>query len=157
MSHKTELIYKAVFGYIHLHVMSLKCQMFMSDYEKALRNGFLAIVPNVDARCCWFHYCQATKRNAMKIPDMIRYIKNETQAKEIYYQMLSLPLLPAEHISSAFEMLKMRANALNAEVFKNFLLYWKKQWLENVILKFSYQIFSYEKFQFKFLIGSSTR
>lgn len=148
MSHKTQLIYKAVFGYIHSHVMSLQCQMFMSDYEKALRNGFLAIVPNVDARCCWFHYCQATKRNAKKIPEMMQYIQSDDAAKEIYYHILSLPLLPADQISYAFQMIKMRANALNAGIFKRFLIYWEKQWLQNVIFiqhsflrKISFQLF----------------
>lgn len=132
------MIYKAVFAYIHKHVMSLECEIFMTDYERALRNGLLAIVPNAKVRGCWFHFKQAAKRNAKKFPELMVYVKEEDQAKEIYYQLLALPLLPADLIRTAFEGLTVRAFNLNQDAFKRFLNYFGNQWINavNILLHF---------------------
>lgn len=63
MSNKQQETYAAVFQFIHDNVMMLHCDVFMSDYETALRNGFATVVPDA----CWFHFVQAVKRNAMKL------------------------------------------------------------------------------------------
>lgn len=56
MSRRTEQAYTAVFEYLHENVMELNCEIFMSDYENALRNGFSRVVPNVHMTACWLVY-----------------------------------------------------------------------------------------------------
>lgn len=133
MSRKTEAAYKAVFEYINENVMSLECDLFMTDFEQALRNGLASVVSNTKFRCCWFHYCQACKRCVRKLEELIPVIK-EGEGKEIYHRLLCLPLLPAGEILNAFQALKQKAFAINADAFKRFFTYYENQWLKNVTL-----------------------
>lgn len=132
MSRKTEAAYTAVFKYLHENVMPLHGLSFMSDYEKALRNGFSNVVPNLHMSACWFHFTQACKRKAMKLPKMIKSIRADKKAESIYRQLLCLPLLPAQEIEGAFAMLKLRALASNLIEFQDFFKYYEHQWLIKV-------------------------
>lgn len=154
MSNKTEANYKAVFMYIHENVMSLNCELFMTDYERAMRNGLSAVVPNAEPRACWFHFTQATKRNAKKLSELMQFINTSQQGKEIYYHLLCLPFLPEHLIIPAFEKLKLQANALHPRAFKRFLIYFENQWLINVRkFYFSFICFSFICFSFICLIS----
>lgn len=132
MSERTECLYIDVFTYINEKVMPLNCMAFMSDYERAMRNAFQKVMPGTQMTACWFHFVQACKRNAKKVPKMIRMIRSDTTAEQIYRQLLCLPLLPHHEIQTEFEKIKHRAIALNAGTFRPFLKYYEKQWLKKV-------------------------
>lgn len=106
MSNKSEDAYKAVFRYVNDNVMTLDCSLFMADYEKALRNGFASVVPQAKFLGCWFHFCQAVKRQAMKMFTLMKLIRSDKDDERLYYKLLCLPLLPADKICSAFETIK---------------------------------------------------
>lgn len=112
--------------------MTLQCKTFMSDYETALRNGFAAVVPDANLASCWFHFVQAVKRNAVKLPNLVKLIRSNPAAGNIYYKLQSLPLLPAKHIVPAFNMLKSEAYSLNKGLFARFFKYYENQWLKRV-------------------------
>lgn len=112
--------------------MELECAIFMSDYETALRNAFSSVVPNAKMSACFFHFCQACKRNAVKLPNMVKMIRTNPVAETIYYKLLCLPLLPANLIMPAFNMLKSEAYDLDKNVFEPFFKYYENQWLKRV-------------------------
>lgn len=129
MSNKTEAAYKAVFEYIHTNILPLMCKSFMCDYERAMRNGFVATVSEARTTACDFHFTQACKKNAVKYPTMIQLIHSKPEAAKIYYKLLALPLLPAHAIRDAFAELKEQALAMSP-AFNKFLIYFYRQWIE---------------------------
>lgn len=108
MSNKTEVAYTSVFEYINAQVMPLECASYMTDYERAMRNGLAKVIPEAKQTACWFHFCQACKRNAAHIPNLMKTIEKDEIGKQAYYELLALPLLPAEEIRPAFEIIKAR-------------------------------------------------
>lgn len=136
MSNKQQETYTAVFRYINENVIPLQCHIFMSDYETALRNGFSAIIPNATLAACWFHFVQAVKRNVMKLPNLVKMIRTDIKAADIYYKLQSLPLLPAKYIIPAFNMLKSEAYGLDKGLFAPFFKYYDNQWLKRVSVSF---------------------
>lgn len=73
MSNRKKPTYESVYRYIdgNLGIANgLKCHSFMADYEIAMTDGFLAIVPTAKISHCHFHFCQAVKRNAKKCSSM---------------------------------------------------------------------------------------
>lgn len=132
MSTKTENAYAAVFRYLNDNVMDLKCSMFMTDYERALRNGLASVIPDAKITSCWFHFCQAVKRNVRKLSTLMNLIKSNEDARKIYYELLCLPLLPFDKIQSAFDTIKTRALIMNSVLFTPFLNNYQNQWLIRV-------------------------
>lgn len=132
MSHKSEKAYKGGFKFLDEHVMTLQCESFMTDYERAMRNGLASVSPKAKLTSCWFHFCQACKRQASKLPDLINEIHTNEAAEKAYYELLTLPLLPAKEIRKAFETIKLRLLTLGTPHFDVFLAYYEKQWLIRV-------------------------
>lgn len=133
MSRKTKKCYTHVFKYIKNNILDMNCHSITTDFEKAMRGGLFALYPNVKYVLCWFHFTQAAKRRAMQTPQLIPYIRKNREAEEIYYKLLSLPLLPAQFIQQEFSKLKIIARARHRAVFSPFLTYYEKQWLKKVI------------------------
>lgn len=132
MSSKRQKCYEHVLLYIKSNVMSLDGKMMMTDYEKAMRNAIRGEYPNVDQRNCWFHFCQAVKRNASKNAGFIHLIQSSRNERTIYYKLMCLPLLPVEHIEGAFNRLVDSYSGCDAG-FKKFLDYYRNQWIIKVI------------------------
>lgn len=104
----------------------------MTDYEVALRNAIAKVIPGAQLTACWFHYCQAIKRNLMKFPKIIETILKDDNAKRLYYMLICLPLLPAENILKEFDSIKQRLVEIYPLMFDKFLAYFEKQWLIKV-------------------------
>lgn len=78
MSNRKKITYQYVFVYVNNQLgltNGLQCKSFMADYEIALTDGFLAIVPGTDVSHCLFHYTQACKRNAQKCNLLQHFMK----------------------------------------------------------------------------------
>lgn len=128
----------------------------MTDYEAAMRNAIAAQYPNMHFGACWFHYCQAIKKNASRIGGFVHLMRNNQQQREIYYKLMCLPLLPEHMISDAFNALKIKSESIDADAFHNFLNYFERQWMQRVrILVFINSfIYSYhfQSFCFSFFL-----
>lgn len=125
MSRKTEICYRHLFKFIESEIMSLQCESFMTDFERAMRNALRKQYPRVHLFTCWFHFCQAAKRHASQIPTFMAAIRQDKAAATIYHKFLCLPLLPADDIEAAYYELALEAKACNAKLFKNFLEYFE--------------------------------
>lgn len=139
MSRKTTKAYHHVFKYIQNKIFDMACFSFTTDFERAMRNALRSIYPNSKFILCWFHFTQAAKKRAMQTPQLIPYIRQNREAEEIYYKLLSLPLLPAHHIKNEFQRLKVIARARHRTVFADFLNYYEQQW----IIKVPFELFPF--------------
>lgn len=140
MSHKSQDAYEDVFYFIRTNIVvkvgglswNLNCAKFTTDYEVAMRNALSKTFPKATGTACWFHFTQAVKRNASQIGGFMDYVKNEPtcEAKQIYYKLLCLPLLPAKDIKPTFKILNSLAFSLNKRKFVKFITYYNRQWIE---------------------------
>lgn len=76
MSNRKKESYVTVFRYAHENLgitHGLNCRSFMADYEVALMDAFLEVVPTAQTQHCHFHFCQANKRNAKKCSEMTNF------------------------------------------------------------------------------------
>lgn len=131
MSGQSENGYTHLLQYVDQNIMSLKCNSFMTDYERALRNALITVSPDAKVTSCWFHFCQACKRNAYKL-GMKTILETNENARTSYYELLALPLLPANQIMDAFQKIELRTTAQQVPRFKPFLKYYHRQWLIRV-------------------------
>lgn len=132
MTNKSQAAYEAVLGYINTNILDLTCEWFMTDYEQSLRNAIVKIIPTVQLTACWFHFCQAVKRNVRKHSCIIEFIRKNDDAKRLYYMLLCLPLLPPVNIASEFNSIKQKFKELNPSIFDQFMAYFENQWLKKV-------------------------
>lgn len=106
----------------------------MTDYESALRIAFLHVVPDAQITSCFFHFKQAVKKNARKHGTLMKFIKSNSEARALYYKLMSLPLLPAQHIEESFNKLKefcaeLQVRESQDAIFDRFLQYYYNQWI----------------------------
>lgn len=132
MTRKTKKSYLHLFKYIKDNIFDMTCFSFTTDYERAMRKALRSIYPDSKFVHCWFHFCQAAKKRAAQTPQLIPFIHNNVEAAEIYYKLLSLPLLPAHHIKNEFQKLKFIARAKYRAVFADFVSYYERQWINRV-------------------------
>lgn len=132
MSGKSTACYSHVFEYIEKNVMSLECVSYITDYEKAMRRALNKLHPEVKRFACYFHYCQAVKKRAYKTNGLSKLIFSNAAARLVYFRIMCLPLLPHHKITEMFAALKTEAYELNKTVFRPFIRYWERQWLQNV-------------------------
>lgn len=133
MSNRIEITYRAIFGYIHENILCLECKSMMSDYERAMRNAFAAVVPSAKQYGCLFHYTQALRRFAQKHPGLVRLLITNPAANKIYKKLMCLVLLPAESIVAEFDIIEKEAQELDSK-FNVFTSYIKRQWLTRVFI-----------------------
>lgn len=144
MERKTQKAYEEVFQYINEHIFELnKAQSFTSDYEIAMRNALRKLYPQAKLISCYFHYCQAVKRRASQLPDVMALIGQNELAKSIYKRVLCLPLLPPQFILEAFKDLCAETSKLGNEKskFRPFLQYINDQWMKKVCMSLNYLSF----------------
>lgn len=105
----------------------------MTDYERAMRSALKKIYPQSSHFACWFHFCQAVKRHINQLPGVSAAIRSNSGALEIYGKFLCLPLLPLRVILDTFKKIKAEAESYDRELFKKFLKYYERQWIQRVI------------------------
>jgi hypothetical protein len=69
---------------------------------------------------CWFYYNQTVRRKIAKMPKLAAEISRTKKYERIYHKLLCIPLLPANKINLAFNLLQIK---MNAALFKQFLEY----------------------------------
>lgn len=133
MSKKSRFAYDAVFDYIEKNIFQLsRAASFTTDYELAIRSAIAKCNPTAVYFACHFHFTQACKRRASQIDGFVTLIRSNTEAESIYYRLLSLPLLPVDHIIPAFNELQTEARALKNKNMNKFCSYYRRQWIVKV-------------------------
>lgn len=122
----------------------------MTDYETAMRNAISIQYLNFKLRACWFHYCQAVKKNALRI-GFVQLIRTNELERDIYYKLMCLPLLPENMIENAFKGLKQKSERIESLQFINFMKYFERQWITLVRISVYIQHFRVNDFMFLLL------
>lgn len=134
MTRKTEQCYVHLFKYIDKNICQLRPTTFMTDFEKAMRNGLSAVWPDAAQYTCWFHYCQAVKKRASQLPEFLMTARADPSTIKAYYEIMCLPLLPAEVMEDAFREIKLEALARHGLLYQKFMNYIENQWILRVFI-----------------------
>lgn len=132
MSNRTQIAYTRIFKYIDKHICSLLCARFTTDYETAMKNALRVCFPDSQLVSCWFHFVQAVRRKATKIPTLYHLIRTNPKAAALYYKFQAIALLPPNLIDKAFSDLSRDATKFNRDAFQPFVDYFERQWINKV-------------------------
>lgn len=132
MTRKTQEAYTHLFQCIEAEIINLEPTSFMTDYEVAMRNALRVVFPEAQLSSCWFHYCQAVKRHGSQIGGFLMAARKNTETAKVYYQILCLPLLPADYILDVFSIIRMEAKSAHGDLFDKFMSYMDRQWMKKV-------------------------
>lgn len=132
MSNRTFEAYEAVFKYIENNVFEFKPKLFMTDFEGALRKAINICYPGIRLHGCWFHFDRAIYRYCLKRPKLRQALKINLNAKEVFKELLSLPLLPEKNFKEGYEAVREKARERRVylpmiALFKYFDSYWIRQ------------------------------
>lgn len=131
MKGRTRAAYMAVLLFIEENVVKLNPEMVMADYEQAPRRAMETMYPGVIIVGCSFHYCQAIRKNAAKVPGLLPAVWADEDVQRIFRQFLRLPLLPIAKIAQGFDILKEKA-APYPFLAEKFVPYVEQQWINKV-------------------------
>lgn len=134
MTRKTQKAYEHALRYIHENVFSLQCEAIITDYEQAMRQAIRKVVPGVKQLGCWFHFAQAIRRKVASHAELFELTRTNAEARNIYYKIICLALLPHDKIEKAFNELALEALKLSKS-FMPFIKYFQNQWLKRVTPK----------------------
>lgn len=137
MTRRTKQTYIHLMRYIEEHVCELNPDSFMTDYESGLRSALRLVYPHSNVRGCLFHYTQAIRKKSKSIPDFFKNLHRNAELESLYNQFLVLPLLPPEKVLTGFNGLKLEAQQ-NEAVFRIFLEYYERQWIQKVHKLYTY-------------------
>ena len=105
MQKKTEGLYSAVILKLLDLIPGFSPKLAVSDFEKAPRNAFTYLFPEMKMIGCWFHFTQAIWKKTQ-----ILGLGKLYKTKEIYAdwlrKLMALPLLPQSEITSTFSVLE---------------------------------------------------
>ncbi|XP_075161057.1 uncharacterized protein LOC142233879 [Haematobia irritans] len=133
MDGKTKKIYDSLFHYIKENIYNMEPSVVITDYEEALRQSIKQVYPGIKMVGCWFHYCQAIKRNMRSHKQLLQYIKSSKPASAEYHKIMALPLLPPNLIGTSFRDIKGKIFLMDSEgVFLPFLNYYERQWIQKI-------------------------
>ncbi|KAM8705662.1 hypothetical protein ACLKA7_010033 [Drosophila subpalustris] len=132
MSRKSRVAYEHLFGFINQNLFKFEAASFMTDYELALRKALKAVFPNANLKGCWFHYCQALRRNSMKIKRLKPILSGNMDCYKWYRTFQSLPLVEPNQIEQM--LVKLKSNLLNLPKayhgeLQQYLKYFEAEWM----------------------------
>lgn len=125
---RTTECYSDVFRFIESNIFKLEANEFMTDFEGGLRKSIEEQYPRANLRGCWFHFCEAVRRNAKRF-GLSALFKDDIEAKLIFKSLLCIPLLPENLIIDGYNQIKKRAFENNLvrplqKLFNYFESYW---------------------------------
>lgn len=125
-----------MFRYINDNIIRLEPTSFMGDFENGLRKSIKRVFPQSIIRGCWFHFCQAVRRNvSVKYHPLAEFIRTNKSASKAFHKILCLPLLPADDIPFIYNVIKSEVIEFDTKSkFKAFLEYFENFWINQVKL-----------------------
>lgn len=104
----------------------------MTDFEGALRKPINICYRGVRLQGCWFHYDRAIYRYCQKRPLLRSFLKMNSDAKEIFKEMLCLPLLPQDQFYEGYRAIVQKARDRRVygrmfALFRYFNTYWMRE------------------------------
>ena len=132
MDGKTEQKYTKAFEKLKEFVPNLNPVIAMTDHEQASRNALKAIWKDIVVKLCYFHFSQSIFRNVQTNGLTTKY-ESIVQFKKWIKKIMSLVLLPAEHIVPTFETLLLQTfdfNVTDTALLVRFKKYLKSYWLK---------------------------
>lgn len=100
----------------------------MSDYERALRNAIREVFPECQLIGCWFHYCLAIRKHALKIAGFKEKISTDEAAKKLFHKFLAIALVKVDLIPAATALL-IEESLMHGPPFEMFVEYFQRQWI----------------------------
>lgn len=151
MTSRSAKCYEDVFNFIENNILKLDPVELMTDFEAGLRKAIEKIYPHAILRGCWFHLCQALRRNAIRF-GLSALLNEYPEARFILKALMSLPLLPNNRILEGYRLIKKIAveNELMGS-FRHFFNYFESYWLVQVVFfqKFnSFNLLTSENYNF---------
>ena len=108
MSGKHKKDYRKVFKAVRNLLPNIVVHTETLDFEAAMWQAIQAVFPGVAILGCYFHWAQAVWRKTQEFGLQVAYISDDKTHKYIQ-KLLSLPYLPAEHITTIFTALQQKA------------------------------------------------
>lgn len=124
--------YKAVFNYIKKRWNEkLKPDVLICDFEKALHRAAV-LVFKCKIRGCFFHFSQASYRQAVKKGAAKRRNNKSLRPEEHMdiKKFIALALIPADQIEHEFENHKSDVLKKYGHKFKSFVEYFERTWIK---------------------------
>ena len=112
MTAKSEQLYRAVLSALHGFIPNFRPTLSLCDFEKASRNAFTTIFPNIILVGYWFHYTKAVYEKVPKL-GLGKLYKISKVFKTWIYQLISLPFLVEEDIQPTYLTINLPTNGLN--------------------------------------------
>ena len=132
MTSKSEHLYTAVALAIHELVAEFNSSIAMCDFEKASLNAFKTVFTNITIVGCWFHYTKAIHDKVQKI-GLAKLYKTNKSFKKWVHELMALPFLPEEDITSTYFAIKksfVDLTPTEMELVKSLENYFYKTWID---------------------------
>jgi hypothetical protein len=137
MSSKSQKDYEAILYFAREAIFSFDgskrtLRGSISDFELGLRNALTKIFPNVTTYGCNFHFNQALRRKASKLPSLSAKITGKTSHHKCLLMFMRLSLLPIDKIVTGLDALIEHINSSSelANDFSLFIEYFKRTWMK---------------------------
>ncbi|KAJ8685031.1 hypothetical protein QAD02_020824 [Eretmocerus hayati] len=112
---------------------SLKPKFIMTDYEKGLRKSLRGIFKGVRLLGCWFHFCQALFRQALKKEAAIEKNKKCNGEKHmVLKRLMALARLPHLLIGDAYTYIVEDCRREFGTYFDSLITYFNDEWMKIV-------------------------
>jgi MULE transposase domain len=147
MTCKKSPCYKEIFQRLK-DVFDLNPKEIMSDWELSIRKAAGEVFPDARLFGCWFHFCQVISKTFLKLcnvfffqslrrnissdKQLLEYVSQNPEAKQLTAKFMALALLPADMVVRGFQILSKEA--LNHPKFGGFVAYVRRFWIVKVII-----------------------
>lgn len=113
--------YKTVFAQMKA-LLKVNVIEIMADYEAATRKAIRKYFPEARLAGCFFHYCQAIRKNAKRFG-----LSKDKKFSKMVKETSALALLPQNYVALGFHYIQKQLP--NSFRWNRFTSYWKRQWL----------------------------
>lgn len=125
MNGSAENDYVGVFGWLKCY-HGIDVGKVKVDFELATMNAVTVVWPDAKVECCYFHFCQALRRNIISKVKDYKGLRQRRIA-ELYKK---LPMLPLDKIDEALVMIENLQKKLGVlRDFKEFNAYFRATWI----------------------------
>ncbi len=121
MEKKNFRSYSKVFSEIKA-LLKVNVEEIMADYEAATRKAIRKFFPKARLAGCFFHYCQAIRKNAKRLG-----LSKDKKFSKMIKETSALALLPENYVWKGFKYI--RTQLPKSFRWSRFTKYWKRQWL----------------------------